>query len=215
VHEQVVEAAIKAGRKPEEVQLMTVTKTRELAQIREAMEAGAMLLGENRVQELAEKRPQLPNCEMHMIGHLQSNKVQKAVQHADMIQSVDSVRIAQEISKACVSQGKAMPVLLEVNIGRDEAKFGFLPEQVDEALAEIAKLPGILVHGLMTIPPFLDEKARTKQFFSQLYKLFIDIRGKKMDNICMDVLSMGMSDDFELAIAEGSTLVRVGSAIFR
>ena len=214
VAEQVAQAAVKAGRDPGEVQLMAVSKTKPVELIREAMDAGAVLFGENRVQELAEKKPQLPGCTMHMIGHLQSNKAAKAVQFADMIQSVDSVRIAREISKACVAQGKDMPVLLEVNIGREEAKFGFLPEQVDEALGEIARLPGIFVRGLMTIPPFLDDKTRTRQFFSQMRQLFIDIRGKKMDNIVMDMLSMGMSDDFEEAVAEGSTLVRVGSAIF-
>jgi len=221
VAEQVAEAAIRAGRAPEEVRLMAVSKTKPVELIREAIAAGATLLGENRVQELSEKRPQLPpreagvaGCEVHMIGHLQSNKAAKAVQFADMIQSVDSVRIAREISKACVSQGKDMPVLLEVNIGREDVKFGFLPEQVSEALEEIAGLPGIFVRGLMTIPPFLDDKTRTQQFFSQMMQLFIDIRGKKMDNISMDTLSMGMSDDFEEAIAEGSTLVRVGSAIF-
>ena len=214
VAEQVAEAAIRAGRDPGEVRLMAVSKTKPVELIREAIAAGAALFGENRVQELSEKRPQLHNCEVHMIGHLQSNKAAKAVQHADMIQSVDSVRIAREISRACVGQGREMPVLLEVNIGREDAKFGFLPEQVSEALEEIAQMPGVFVRGLMTIPPFLDDKTRTRQFFSQMNQLFIDIRGKKMDNISMDMLSMGMSDDFEEAIAEGSTLVRVGSAIF-
>ena len=208
------EAATRAGRAPEEVQLMAVSKTKPIELIREAIDAGATLLGENRVQELSEKRPELTGCTVHMIGHLQTNKAAKAVQHADMIQSVDSMRIAKEISRACVAQGKGMPILLEVNIGREAAKFGFLPEQVSEAAAEIAQLPGIFVRGLMTIPPFLDEKTQTREFFSQMHKLFVDIRGKKMDNISMDTLSMGMSDDFEEAIAEGSTLVRVGSAIF-
>jgi len=216
VRDQLNEAAVKAGGKPEDVALMAVSKTVDVARIVQAIEAGAVLLGENRVQELSEKRPQLStdNVQMHMIGHLQSNKAAKAAQHADMIQSVDSVKIAREISKACTAQEKKMPVLLEVNIGCEAAKFGFLPEQLDEALSEIALLPGIFVRGLMTIPPFLDDKRQTAQFFSQMNQLFLDIRYKKMDNITMDVLSMGMSDDFELAVAEGSTLVRVGSAIF-
>jgi pyridoxal phosphate enzyme (YggS family) len=154
----------------------------------------------------------LSGREMHLIGHLQSNKAAKAVECADMIQSVDSVRIAREISKECVKQSRQMPVLLEVNIGRDPAKFGFLPEDTEAALAEIAEIPGILIRGLMTVPPFLDDESQTRKFFSEMYRLFIDIRGKKMDNI--DILSMGMSGDFELAIAEGSNLVRVGSAIF-
>ena len=218
-------AALRAGRAPGDVRLMAVTKTVEVPQILEAVEAGAALLGENRVQELARKREQRvlrgPRIEMHLIGHLQSNKAAQAVACADMIQSVDSVRIAREISNACVKLGKTMPILLEVNIGRDEAKFGFLPGQAAEALAEIALLPGISVRGLMTVPPICDTPAQTQNFFYQMHKLYVDIRAKKMDNIVeeegapfLDILSMGMSDDFELAIAEGSTLVRVGSAIF-
>ena len=223
------EAALRAGRSPDGVRLMAVTKTVEIPRILEAMEAGATLLGENRVQELAAKREQVPQClpcaahlEMHLIGHLQSNKAAKAPACADMIQSVDSVRIAREISNACVRLGKTMPVLLEVNIGRDAAKFGFMPAQTGEALDEIMLLPGILVRGLMTVPPICDDPARTQNFFYQMHRLWVDICAKKMDNIVkdklgapsMDVLSMGMSDDFELAIAEGSTLIRVGSAIF-
>jgi pyridoxal phosphate enzyme (YggS family) len=154
----------------------------------------------------------LSGCELHLIGHLQSNKAAKAVACADMLQAVDSVRVARAISGECVKQGREMPVLLEVNIGRDPAKFGFLPEETEAALAEIAEFPGIFVRGLMTVPPFSDGESQTRKFFSQMFRLFLDIRGKKMDNI--DILSMGMSGDFELAIAEGSNLVRVGSAIF-
>jgi len=214
--ERVREAELRAGRPLGEVRLMAVTKTVEEPVIAEAIEAGARLLGENRVQELARKRAalDLTGCELHLIGHLQSNKAAKAVGCADMIQSVDSVRIAREISGECVRQNRQMPVLLEVNIGRDPAKFGFLPEETEQALAEIAEFPGIQVHGLMTVPPFLEEDSQTKKYFLQMYHLYIDIRAKKMDNICMHILSMGMSGDFELAIAEGSNLVRVGSAIF-
>ena len=211
--ENVGQAALRAGRDPKDVRLMAVTKTVEVPRILEAIEAGAALLGENRVQELASKREHLP-CELHLIGHLQSNKAARAVACADMIQSVDSLRIAREISNESIKQGKIMPVLFEVNIGRDPAKFGFMPEETARALAEAALLPGISVRGLMTIPPISQCKARTTNFFSQMYALWLDIRAKKMDNISMDILSMGMSDDFELAIAEGSTLVRVGSAIF-
>jgi len=213
---RVREAEFKAHGTTGEVRLMAVTKTIEEPAIAEAIAAGACLLGENRVQELARKRDSLDlsGCELHLIGHLQSNKTARAVACADMIQSVDSVRIAREISGECVRQNRQMPVLLEVNIGRDPAKFGFLPEETEAALAEIAVFPGISVCGLMTVPPFLEGEPLTRKFFSQMYRLFLDIRGKKMDNIRMDVLSMGMSGDFELAIAEGSNLVRVGSAIF-
>jgi len=216
VLERVNNAALRAGRSPDEVRLMAVTKTVEEPVIAEAIEAGVRLLGENRVQELARKRGalDLSGCALHLIGHLQSNKAARAVACADMIQSVDSLRIAREISVECVKQNRQMSVLLEVNIGRDPAKFGFLPENTEAVLAEIAAFPGIAVRGLMTVPPFLEQESQTKKFFSQMYRLFLDIRGKKMDNIAMDVLSMGMSGDFELAIAEGSNLVRVGSAIF-
>jgi len=216
VLERVREAELRAGRRPGGVRLMAVTKTIEEPAIAEAIAAGARLLGENRVQELARKRDSLDltGCGLHLIGHLQSNKAAKAVECADMVQSVDSIKIAREISKECVRQNRQMPVLLEVNIGRDPAKFGFLPEETERALAEIAAFPGISVRGLMTVPPFLEEEPLIRNFFSQMYRLFLDIRGKKMDNIRMDVLSMGMSGDFELAIAEGSNLVRVGSAIF-
>ena len=214
VLERVREAERRAGRPSGEVRLMAVTKTVEEPVIAEAIVAGARLLGENKVQELVRKRNalDLSDCELHLIGHLQSNKAAKAVARADMIQSVDSLRIAGEISKECVKQGRVMPVLLEVNIGRDSTKFGFLPEETEAALAEITAFPGIFVRGLMTVPPFLEEESLTRKFFSQMFRLFIDIRDKKMDNI--DILSMGMSGDYELAIAEGSNLVRVGSAIF-
>ncbi|MDR2753018.1 MAG: YggS family pyridoxal phosphate-dependent enzyme, partial [Oscillospiraceae bacterium] len=201
--ERVHEAAVRAGRSPEEVRLMAVSKTVEPPQIMEAVEAGALLLGENKVQELQQKRAFFPQCAMHLIGHLQSNKAAKAVACADMIQSVDSVRIAREISNAAGKCGKTMPVLLEVNIGREAAKFGFLPEQLYDSLSEIATLPGLKVRGLMTVPPFLEENTEIRKFFSQMYQLFIDIRAKKTDNICMEILSMGMSGDFEIAIAEG------------
>ena len=217
VSEQVAGAAVRAGRKPEDVRLMAVTKTVDEASIQEAMAAGASLLGENRVQELERKRPNLPPCEMHLIGHLQSNKAAKAAACADMIQSVDSVRIAAEIEKACAALGKAMPVLLEVNIGSDPAKFGFLPEELGAALDEIAAFRHIKVRGLMTVPPFSQNPGETKNFFLRMKQLYVDIRGKKMDNILggsMDILSMGMSGDYELAVEAGSTLVRVGSAIF-
>jgi len=225
VLERVREAELRAGRQPGEVRLMAVTKTIEEPVIAEAIAAGARLLGENKVQELVRKRSALfsevpdetavslgRNCELHLIGHLQSNKAAKAVACADMIQSVDSVRIAREISKECAKQGSQMPVLLEVNIGRDPAKFGFLPEDTQAALDEIAAFPGIIVRGLMTVPPFLQEDCQTRKFFSQMFRLFLDIRAKNRDNI--DILSMGMSGDYELAIAEGANLVRVGSAIF-
>ncbi|MDR0531984.1 MAG: YggS family pyridoxal phosphate-dependent enzyme [Oscillospiraceae bacterium] len=214
---RVAETALRAGRGPGDVRLMAVTKTVDEGRIREAMAAGAGLLGENRVQELERKRPLLPPGEMHLIGHLQSNKAAKAVAVADMIQSVDTVRLARLLSEEAGKQGKRQDILLEVNIGRDEAKFGFLPEQLGGALDEIALLPHLCLRGLMTVPPLSEDREKTKNFFLQMREVFIDICGKKMDNIRgsrFDVLSMGMSGDYELAIEAGSTLVRVGSAIF-
>ena len=219
---RVEEAALRAGRDPKDLRLMAVTKTVDEALMQEAAAAGATLLGENRVQELERKRPQFPGCEMHLIGHLQTNKAAKAAACADMIQSVDSVRLAAELERVCAKTGKVLPVLLEVNIGRDEAKFGFLPERLEEALGEIAAFPHIMIRGLMTVPPYSENIHKTKNFFLQMQQLYIDIRGKKLDNISsggvtaasMDVLSMGMSGDYELAVEAGSTLVRVGSAIF-
>ncbi len=219
VLERVRSAELRAGRKEGEVRLMAVTKTVDEPVMLEAMHAGARLFGENRVQELVRKRTSLPleNCELHLIGHLQSNKVAKAVQCADMIQSVDSLRLAREISDACIKQNKTLPILLEVNIGHDPAKYGFLPEEMDAIIAEISTFSGIKTHGLMTVPPYFADGEQLRNFFSDMRQLFIDIQTKKMDNITMDAfdtLSMGMSGDFEIAIEEGSTLVRVGSAIF-
>ncbi|MDR3313485.1 MAG: YggS family pyridoxal phosphate-dependent enzyme [Oscillospiraceae bacterium] len=214
VREQVDEAALRANRRPEEVRLMAVTKTVEEALIREAVAAGADLLGENKVQELARKRGAFAQSEMHLIGHLQSNKAAKAAACADMVQSVDSLRLAAVLSDCCVKLGKRLPVLLEINIGGDAAKFGFPPEEAEAALAEIGQMQGLKVRGLMTVPPISGNPRETAIFFSHMHKLFLDFSGKKMDNITMDILSMGMSGDFAAAIAEGSTLVRVGTAIF-
>jgi pyridoxal phosphate enzyme (YggS family) len=219
VREDVAEAALRAGRNPAQVRLMAVTKTVDEWLIREAVEAGTDLLGENKVQEIQRKRGNLPPAEMHLIGHLQRNKAAKAAECADMIQSLDSVALARELSAAGGKLGRTIPVLLEVNIGRDEAKFGFPPEQTAAALEEIMRLPCLSVRGLMTVPPFLADERQTRAFFSQMMQLFIDIRDKTLDNIskeahAMEVLSMGMSGDYPWAIAEGSTLVRVGTAIF-
>jgi pyridoxal phosphate enzyme (YggS family) len=216
IQEKICQAALRANRDPAGVRLMVVTKTVDEAAVREAIAAGATLLGENRVLELERKRPLLPPCEMHLIGHLQTNKAAKAAAVADMVQSVDSVRLAAELDKACGKLGKRLPVLLEVNIGRDPAKFGFLPEQLEEAVAQIATFPNISMKGLMTVPPFVENPVKTKNYFLQMRQLLIDMQCKKMDNIreSMQVLSMGMSGDYELAVEAGATLVRVGSAIF-
>ncbi len=213
---KIEEAAIHSGRRPEDVRLMAVTKTVEPVYINHAISLGVNLIGENKVQEFMGKRDELnlDGCEAHLIGHLQGNKVGKIVGNVDMIQSVDSVKLALEIGKQSVARGIVSKILLEVNVGNDENKFGITCENAAEFTAEIAAIEGVSVCGLMTVPPFSDNIANTRRFFSNMMQLFIDIRGKKIDNVSMDILSMGMSGDFETAIMEGSTLVRVGSAIF-
>ena len=215
VSEQVAEAAIRAGRNPDDVRLMAVTKTVEPVYINHAVSLGAALIGENKVQEFLGKKPQLEgDYEAHLIGHLQTNKVRQIVGEVDVIESVDSVRLAREIGKVSEKKGIVSRVLLEVNIGRDPDKFGILPEALEETAGEIAEISGVQVCGLMTVPPFDADLEKTRRFFSNMHQLFIDIGNKKIHNIDMRTLSMGMSGDYPLAVAEGATIVRVGTAIF-
>ncbi|MCR5484113.1 MAG: YggS family pyridoxal phosphate-dependent enzyme [Clostridiales bacterium] len=216
VKDEIAEAAVKAGRAPEDVKLMAVTKTVEPIFINKVIQCGAELIGENKVQEVLNKKDELDlsSCKLHLIGHLQTNKVKQIVGEVSAIQSVDSVKIASEIGKYSLKKGITTDILLEVNIGKEESKFGFLPEEVEERACEIAEIEGVKVRGLMTVPPFIDDKEKIHGFFSNMRQLFIDIGAKKIHNIDMTVLSMGMSADFALAVAEGSTLVRVGTAIF-
>ena len=216
ISERIAEAAIKSGRAPEDVRFMAVTKTVEPALINAAIEQGIDLIGENRVQEFLGKEPDLhlQGVEKHLIGHLQKNKVRQIVGKVDMIESVDSVAVAEEIAKRSARQGVTTQVLLEVNIGGEESKFGFSPENLEQALEEISLLEHIEVKGLMSIPPICEKNEQIRQFFSQMRQLYIDFSSKIFNNINMNVLSMGMSADFEQAILEGSTLVRVGSALF-
>ncbi len=215
VRASVEEAAIRAGRDPSEVRLMAVTKTVEPVFINHAISLGATLIGENKVQEYLGKKPSLKGAyEAHLIGHLQTNKVRQIVGEVDVIQSVDSVRLAREIGKASEKKGVVSDILLEVNIGLDPNKFGILPDALTETVCEIAEIPSVRVCGLMTVPPFDADLEKTRRFFSNMHKLYIDIIEKKIHNVCMQTLSMGMSGDFPQAIAEGATLVRVGTAIF-
>lgn len=216
IKEKCAETCIKSGRNPEEVRLMAVTKTVEPIFINRAIECGIDLIGENKVQEFLGKKDELnlDGVEAHLIGHLQTNKVRQIVGQVDMIQSVDSMKVAAEIDKESKKQGIVTDVLLEVNIGKEENKSGFLYEETEFAAAQIAELGSVNIKGLMAIPPQSEKERELFTFFSNMRQLFIDIAGKKMDNINMDILSMGMSGDFEAAVACGSTLVRVGSAIF-
>lgn len=211
----VQEAALKSGRDPSEVSLMAVTKTVEPVYINHAISLGAALIGENKVQEFLGKKPELQGAyTAHLIGHLQTNKVRQIVGEVAMIQSVDSVKLAREIGRCSEKKGIVSDILLEVNIGRDPDKFGILPEAAEETACEIAEIPGVHICGMMSVPPFDADLEKTRRFFSNMHQLFIDIGSKNIHNINMCTLSMGMSGDFREAIAEGATLVRVGSAIF-
>lgn len=216
VLENVKESAVKAGRSESDVRLMCVTKTVEPVYINKAIELGADLIGENRVQEYLGKRDELNlnGVERHLIGHLQTNKVKQIVGEVDMIESVSSVKLAKEISRISLQKGIVTKCLVEVNVGKEESKSGIYLEELEETLCEIAELPAIKVKGLMTIPPVCETLDEARRYFAMLRQSFIDIRDKKTDNVDMEILSMGMSGDYEAAVAEGSNIVRVGSAIF-
>lgn len=207
-------AAEKSGRDKKEITLLAATKTVDPDTINYAIEKGITHIGENRVQELLSKHSLLKPAHSHFIGHLQTNKVKDIIDKVEMIESVDSLKLANEISKQALKRGITMDVLLEVNIGGEESKSGFTPEEVEKAVDEVAKLPAIRVKGLMAIPPAADLPEESRKYFRKMYKLFIDIQGKTIDNSNMSVLSMGMSNDFDIAAQEGATLVRVGTSLF-
>jgi len=209
-------AAVLAGRDRREIRLLAATKTVPAPVVELAVDCGVSLIGENRAQELEEKYDALRNCsvERHFIGHLQTNKVKKVVGRVSLIQSVDSVRLAREIAKISLEREKMTEILLEVNIGREKNKSGIFPEHLTEIAEEVAQLKGLRVMGLMGIPPISDKKDQKRKNFYNIKKLFIDIEGKKIDNISMRYLSMGMSGDYPEAILEGANIIRVGTALF-
>lgn len=208
-------ACQRAGREEGAVTLIAVSKTKPLEDLREAYEAGARDFGENKVQELTEKIPEMPkDVRWHMIGHLQRNKVKYIVGKVYMIHGVDSFRLAEEISKEAVKQGVSVRILMEVNVAQEETKFGISVAEAPLLAEQIAKLPGISLQGLMTIAPYVDDPEENREIFAKLRQLAVDISRKNIDNICMNVLSMGMTGDYEVAIEEGATYVRVGTGIF-
>lgn len=214
--EKIAEAAVKSGRKPEDIKFLAATKTVSPEYINHAISLGLSYIGENKVQELNEKfeKYDLEHCSLQFIGHLQTNKVRQIVDKVDLIQSVDSVKLANEIARQSLKLNKTTNVLVEVNIGEEENKSGVYVENLQEILEEISTIDGISVQGLMTIPPICRSKDEIRKFFIKMNKLFIDISAKKLDNICMNCLSMGMSDDYYEAVLEGATMVRIGSALF-
>lgn len=216
INEKIAESAIKSGRNPSDVQLMAVTKTVDPIFINYALDYGVNMIGENRVQEMLRKKPDLhlENVQKHLIGHLQTNKAGQIVGEVDMIQSVDSLKIAKEIAKQSAKKGITTDVLLEINIGDEESKTGFSKSEFMENLYQIAEIPQLNVKGLMTIPPICDNDVILREFFENIYNIYVDIKAKKLDNINMNILSMGMSGDYEQAILCGSNLVRIGSSIF-
>lgn len=217
IEQSLQNACAACGRSRDEITLMAVTKTVDPLRINAAIEAGITCIGENRVQEFLQKRDdlQLNGVQKHLIGHLQTNKVRQIVGQVDMIQSVDSERLALAISEQSLKRvGAPTDVLVEVNIGNEASKSGVSAEELEDLLWKISGFSGIRVRGLMTIPPILGSDTEKRTIFSKMKQLFIDIQGKKVDNVSMDVLSMGMSSDYVQAVLEGSTLVRIGSSLF-
>ena len=214
IMEKISEAAVKSGRKPEDITLLAATKTVPVEVINYGIDLGIPVIGENKVQEFLEKEEKYHPCVRHFIGHLQSNKVRQIEGKVSMIQSVDSWKLAQEISRISQKQGCTTEILVEVNIGGEESKSGISPEALPELVSQIDTLPGVCLQGLMAIPPICEKKEEIREYFSRMYQLFIDIRAKKIDNGSIQFLSMGMSGDYEEAILEGANIVRIGSALF-
>lgn len=215
VRENMEAACARSGRNINDVTLIAVSKTKPVSMMEEALETGTCDFGENKVQEILEKKPQLPEqVRFHMIGHLQRNKVKQVIDKVVLIHSVDSIRLAEQIEEEAEKKGIHADVLLEVNVAREESKFGFFTEEVEEALKEIGKFSHITVKGLMTIAPNVENPEDNREVFKKLYQLYVDIKSKNIDNGTMSVLSMGMTGDYEVAIEEGATMIRVGTGIF-
>ena len=209
-------AARISGRDPTEILLCAATKMNDADAVRQAIAAGVDLCGENRVQELVQKQKEnaYEGAPVHFIGHLQTNKVKQVVGKVDLIQSVDSLRLLKAIDAEAAKQGIVQDILLEVNVGEEESKSGFEVSEVLPILEQISEFPHIFVRGLMAIPPISRNSGDNRKFFQKILQLSVDIRAKKYDNVLVNCLSMGMSDDYEDAIACGSTMIRVGTAIF-
>ena len=214
VMKKIEDAALRSGRYPEDIKLITVTKTIDEDRIREAIDAGAYALGENRVQEAVEKYDCLKNGELHIIGHLQKNKVKYIIDKVELIHSVESLELVKEIDKRAKSIDKIQRVLIEVNVSGEESKFGLKPGDVLEFVKEASKYDNVKIEGLMTVAPFGAEESELRKIFCELKKISLDIEAEKIDTVSMGELSMGMTDDFEIAIEEGATMVRVGTGIF-
>ena len=215
VKERIEQACIRSGRNPGEVTLIAVSKTKPVPMLEEAYAAGARDFGANKVQEIAAKKPELPeDIRWHMIGHLQRNKVGQVLGKAVLIHSVDSLRLARQIETDAAKAGLDVDILLEVNVAREESKYGFMLEEVEDAIMTIKDFPHVHIKGLMTIAPFVENPEENRGIFKKLFEFAVDIDKKNIDNVTMGVLSMGMTGDYEVAVEEGATMVRVGTGIF-
>ena len=215
VEARIQAACERAGRRREEVTLIAVSKTKPVRDIYEVMETGIKDFGENKVQEMCDKMEMIQQpLNWHMIGHLQRNKVKYIVDKVTLIHSVDSLRLAQQISQEAQKKSVESNILIEVNVAEEESKFGLSTAEVIQMVEEISKLPSVHIKGLMTVAPFTDNPEENRPYFRNLKQLAVDIAEKNIDNVTMSVLSMGMTDDYEVAIEEGATMVRVGTGIF-
>lgn len=215
VRGNIAKACEKSGRKAEDVTLIAVSKTKPVSMLQEAYDCGCRDFGENKVQELVDKWEQMPkDIRWHMIGHLQRNKVKYIVDKAYLIHSVDSLRLAEEISKEAVKKHVTVSILVEINVAGEETKFGTGCDEACGLVEEIAKLPNLLIKGLMTIAPYVENPEENRQYFEKLRQIYVDIIHKNIDNVFMEELSMGMTGDYEVAITEGATYIRVGTGIF-
>lgn len=215
VQEEIRKACIRSGRNPEEVTLIAVSKTKPVSMIQEAIQEGQLVFGENKVQELCSKYEELPkNLQWHMIGHLQRNKVKYIADKVSLIHSVDSLRLAKTIHQEGEKIGRVIPLLIEVNVAQEETKFGVSVEDALPLIREISRFPYVEIRGLMTIAPYVEDPEENRPVFRKLKQLSVDIKDKNMNNVYMDILSMGMTNDYQVAVEEGATLVRVGTGIF-
>lgn len=215
VEERIEAACKRSGRDVKEVTLIAVSKTKPVSMLKEAYETGIRTFGENKVQELVDKTEQMPeDIKWHMIGHLQRNKVKYLIGKTALIHSVDTYRLAEQINIEAKKNHTVMNVLIEVNIADEESKFGVRPDEVSGLIHEISTLDGIRVKGLMTVAPYTENAEENRGYFKKMHQLYVDINAENIDNVDMDILSMGMTGDYEIAIEEGATMVRVGTGIF-
>lgn len=214
INEKIKATAEKSGRKREDVLLLAVSKTVDVPRIKEAVNLGLVDLGENKPQEINWKYYEIKNVKWHQIGHLQTNKVKYIIDKVCLIHSVDSLKLAEEISKRAKSKNITMDILVEINIAGEETKSGVPLDEAEALAVEISKLDNVIVKGLMTVAPFVENPEDNREYFKQMRNLFVDIRDKNYNNIDMKYLSMGMTNDYEIAVEEGANIVRIGTGLF-